>query len=401
MREHPDAARIAHLLRRCTFGPSPGEIESAIDEGYDAVLDRLLADDRRSLPTADANVPATYTEWADVVRESWKVLLLDPRRGLHAKMTWFWSTHFTTSPKKVHPALIWQQLVLINRHALGNFRELTERVNLDPAMLVFLDGDKSRADDPNENHARELMELFTLGHGAAYTEEDVRAGARALAGWVVDREELYRRQEAGIRISLADPITASVDPERANTSPVEFLGEQVLDAEDVITTVLDHPDCAPFIVGEIHEFFVGTEPSDADRADLASSFVASGMEIRPLVDRIIRSQAFVDSEYARPRSPAEWYPAAVRAATDGPVDPNSEDVNLNPMKSLGQEPSSPPNVSGWPAGAPWLSASQQILKTKFSQWMGIRDLETPEDPVKGVLERCSIVTVSPTAPLMR
>ncbi len=179
-------ALAAHVLRRTTFGPTPELVDRFAAEGpraAEAALDFALS----AKPLAVRPAKVTPDDW-DLSLRGWVDNLRDPAGGVHEKMTWFWHGHFATSSEKVgsQPMLHGQQQ-LFRRHAMGSFRDLFRAVMKDPAMLLYLDAAGSGVDAPNENLARESMELFSIGHGN-YTESDVKAGALALAGWEVDYE---------------------------------------------------------------------------------------------------------------------------------------------------------------------------------------------------------------------
>src|SRR5262249_2763518 len=227
----------------------------------------------------------------------WLAMMARPEAGLHEKMVWFWHSHLTSSYDKVGSwKMMWRQHQLLREHALGNFRTLVQAITVDPAMLVYLDGAESTAESPNENYGRELMELFTLGRGN-YTQDDVRAAARALSGWTVD----YDRERA------------SFDPHSGNESSVLFLGTQVTHAQDVVDVVCGHPACPRFVCGTPYRYFVGESPSPDRLTDLAELFASSGLETRPVVESILRDPVFLERRMSRPRYPVEWVTAAMGA----------------------------------------------------------------------------------------
>ncbi|MEM9466359.1 MAG: DUF1800 domain-containing protein [Actinomycetota bacterium] len=402
--EHREA--IAHLLRRTTFGPAAGRVDRLAVHTYDDIVDRLLADtaDRAvaergggsalDLPmpiglrarleaertgedvevrTDDDGEPVLEDE--DVL-QWWLHRLRHPDAGLHERMVWYWHGHFTAHLHSGESEMVWNHHVTMRRHALGNFRELTRAMLRDPLMLLYLDGAGSNGESPNENLARELMELFTLGVGN-FTEDDVKAGARALSGWHVDWES----------------HTAWFDPETHYDRPVSFLGTRGrFGTDEIADAVCDHPACPVHVATRLHRHLVGHDPEPAEAERLGRIFRAADLEILPLVAAIVRSDGFAAGRRTRPRQPVEWLIGALSAlgADHAPID--TWQLHL-----AGQVPLSPPNVAGWPDDDRWLGASQ--ILTRVNQVLGRswdESLDTSIDPtVDAVLARCSIWEVSP------
>lgn len=364
---------IAHLLRRIGFGPRPGRVDSMAHRPLPELVDDALAD------TEDR---ATGLEWADVSEDAedeviawWFARLKDPRAGLHERMVWYWHGHFTTAIGNVGARLMWEQHRKIREHALGNFRTLTHAMLQDGAMLVYLDGDGSRGEQPNENFARELMELFTLGIGN-YSEDDVKAAARALSGYWVDWE------------------TAAVtfEPEEHYDRPISFLGNRSrFSAADIADALCDEPACGRHVARRLHRHLVGVDPTDDHLDDLARVFREADLEILPLVDAIVRGDSFWDNPRCRPRQPIEWLIAATSAL-------GADDLEFDPweLEISGQLPFSPPNVAGWPEDDRWVGGSQvlgRIGRVLQLSWEELIDTNI-EPTVEAVLERCSIWGVS-------
>jgi uncharacterized protein (DUF1800 family) len=364
-----DRALIAHVLRRLTFGPAPGEVESYDGVAPIDVVRRLLDAAPLDPPLPELGTDDDYT----LLMQWWVDVMSRPDAGLHEKMVWFWHGHLTSSFDKAEPAQMLRQHRLLRRLALGNFRELMQEITVDSAMLYWLDGSGSTAEAPNENYAREVMELFCLGRtSGAYTEADVRAGAIAFAGWWVDGDH-------GNEVRF--------DEESGPQGAVSLLGRRVSSASEAIDVICDHPACAPYIAGKLHTFFVGEAPSDDRRAELADMFMSSGLEIKPLVEAIVEHPSFMESVHNRPRSALEWFLAARRFyATE--IDPWV-------LSLLGQVPFEPPNVAGWPGSERWLSAGATLTKAQTASdasW----DTATLDDgdPVGAVLARAGLFDVS-------
>ena len=365
-----ELSAVAHLLRRTSFGPGPGLCEQMTGAGYGSALDQVLD----SPPLPRRHIPETGTA-VDAFARWWLARMAQPGAGLHEKMTWYWHSHFTTSSEKVdHVALLARQYGTLGRHALGRFDRLVGEITIDPAMLQYLDGDGSTGDAPNENYARELMELFTLGRGS-YSETDVREGARALTGWSVNEKH----------------ATAHFDESSAYDGDVSFLGERGrLRAMDVARIVCQQSQCAPFVAAKIYRFLVGTEPDPGRRAELAVVFTSSGLDVRVLVSTILRHPDFLTSTWSRPRFPVEWVTAAMAA-----MGLSDDHLRLEVCTAMGQVPYDPPNVAGWPPGVRWLGPGQALARAALAvQSTAIPDVAGARDPVDAALRRCALFEVS-------
>ncbi|MFX0575442.1 DUF1800 domain-containing protein [Nocardia nepalensis] len=368
-----ERALIAHVLRRTTFGPFPGQTERWVGRDIGAVVDAVL-----TARPMQPGTPELTDDDADVDGgpvERWLTVLADPAAGLHEKLVWFWHGHLTTSYDKVGEwRLLWRQHLLLRRHALGNFRTLLHEITGDPAMLVYLDGAGSRADAPNENFGRELLELFALGRGN-YTQGDVRSAAIALAG-----------------MDLNEGGNTVIDPDSANRVPRELFGRKVIGPRDVIDAVCDHRACAPFLVTKLFRFFCGADPEDAMLSHLTDVFVKSGLEIRPLMAEILYSAEFLGSRSTRPRYPVEWVTAA--SAVFGLDDTAAR---REAVERLGQVPFAPPNVAGWPSGPRWLSPSHAMARAALAiEATPLAQIADAADPVTAAFERAAVYDPTPT-----
>lgn len=361
-------ARIAHLLRRTSFGPHPGQVDALAGGGVNAALEAVLAAPPLTPDPVELGTKDDYRQLVDW----WLAVMARPDAGLHEKMVWFWHGHLTSSVDKASPLAMWRQHTLLRTHALGNFRTLMQQITVDAAMLGWLDGDGSVAEAPNQNYAREMMELFTLGHDGGYTEADVRAGAVALSGWMVDDQSQKVRYEA----------------ESGPTGPVTFLGRSVREAAGAVDAACDHESCPPFIAGKLYRWFHGVAPDAATLGRLATVFRSSNLEIAPLVAEILRDPTFFDHRNNRARYPVEWF-----VATNALTEYTPDDYGV--LEQLGQEPFSPPNVAGWPAGPRWLSAGATLARVEYAANAAAdSEVVSTSDPVGDILAKASLYEVS-------
>jgi uncharacterized protein (DUF1800 family) len=364
------SALIAHILRRTTFGPFPGQVESLLPLGVEGVLDKVI--DTPAMAVTPKPVTTDDSSYAPV--DWWLDRMASPKAGLHEKMTWYWHGHLTTSHSKVF-GWRWEfpEHLLLRTYALGNFRTMLQKITVSPAMLVYLDGAWSDSDEPNENYGRELMELFTLGRGP-YTQDDVQAAAKALAGWWVD----WDTGKSGFH------SYAALD------APVTLLGRPVKRANDVIDVVCDHANCAAFVSAKIRAYFTGAAAKRL-AAHEAALFRSSGLEIRPLVSEILHQPAFLLRRMNRPRTPVEWVIAAMAA-----LGLKDKDLRRWRLNDMGQLPFYPPNVAGWPSGTRWLSASFALAHAAFAtESDAMAAISNSSDPVAAALKRCSLYEVTP------
>ncbi|MEM9035907.1 MAG: DUF1800 family protein [Actinomycetota bacterium] len=367
----------ARVLGRLTFGPFSSQLDEAAELSPDALVSSVLA--RPALPAPDRHPGEdTEEEWHAPV-DWWLRRMADPAAGLHERMVWFWHGHLTSSVDKVGDwQLMWEQHLLLRELAFGNVRELLQRVTTDRAMLWYLDGDHSWGEEPNENYSRELMELFAIGRGN-YTEDDVRAGARALSGWWVEWVD-------------DGPGPARFDPDRHWGRPVPFLGTTVTTAADVVDAVCDHPAIGPFLAGALHEALVGVAPSPERGEQLGRVLVANDLEVLPLVEAILEVPELRAPEATRARTGAEWLVAA------GAVFGGDSLLTRSAAENVGQMPFNPPNVSGWPAGPSWASSSQYLSRMELLSWPDAQP-SLPDagvdEVVEAVLQGCALVDVRP------
>ena len=361
-----DGAR--HLLGRTGFAASSSDIRAFAKLSRAAAADQLIKSAAASTaaitpppawvndkPIAPAKLQAMSVEERQMenrknvehafqLREWWFREMLTTPSPLTEKMTLFWHNHFATSQQKVRfTPFMYRQNVLLRRNALGNFGSLLREIGRDPAMLIYLDGVNSRKESPNENFAREVMELFTLGEGH-YGEKDIKEAARAFTGWSVDREAgdfMFRR-------AIHDYGNKTVLGKTGN-----FDGDQVIDV------LLSKPETAQFITRKLWKEFVSTVPDEREVMRLAAMFQDSGYNIAKLMRAMLVSDAFYApaNRAALIKSPVEFVVGTIKTF-------EIETANLRPFvlasALLGQNVFAPPNVKGWPGGEAWINSASLL-----------------------------------------
>lgn len=365
----------AHLLNRAGFGGSPVQIDRLAalspEQAVAALLDYEKIPDPTLNPewarpdsTRAERVRAIQAATADLkkqlqkeeqqlqrqhmieLRGWWLNRMATGPRPLQEKLVLFWHGHFATSVTKVRDAyFMWRQNELFRRLAMGNWRELLLAVGKDPAMLRWLDQAQSRLDHPNENFAREVMELFTLGEGH-YTEKDITEAARALTGWSLDpvaQQFMFR-------------------PRAHDAGQKTFLGlTGNLDGDAVITQIVKQPQAARFITAKLWNFFAGQPPADELTTALADVFRANGNNFKPFLRVLFRSEEFYAADIVRNqvKSPVQWLVGSVRMLESQLPPPL---ISWGMTRQLGQDLFAPPNVKGWDGGVAWITTNTLLTR---------------------------------------
>jgi uncharacterized protein (DUF1800 family) len=361
---------IAHLLRRTGFGPTPAEVDAALAKGYEATVDNLLdfsgpdPADATPLPvfapyeaagaknlTVDQRKAIQRQRTLDVssLITWWLTRMTTTAHPLREKLTWFWHGHFATSVQKVQRAdYMATQNQIFRTMGAGDFEALTQAAAKDPAMLIWLDAGTDVKAHPNENFARELMELFTLGIGN-YSENDVKDAARAFTGWHIDRTT----QAWAINARQHDGFDKTV------------LGQTgAWSGEDVIHIVTNSDASAHWITSRLWSHFAyPVPPNDPVVQQLAPTY-AGNHNITALLRSILMHPQFV-SDTARTgliKQPIEWTLGVFRA-----LGLPAGDKRIGPvLRQLGQVPFDPPNVGGWPQNDYWLTTASSLTRLRVA-----------------------------------
>lgn len=395
-----DESAARHLLSRTSFGASEVELRRltamSLDKAVETLLDEAAAAPPPPRPEWVRDVWVNgWRRYADMSREEYLILFrrnyarnIDELHDLKAwwlrhmvtteapvreQMTFFWTGHFTSSTAKVNTLsqAHYQQNQTWRKHALGNFRNFLEAVTVDPAMMIYLDMEESTKENPNENYARELLELFCLGVGN-YTEKDIREVARALTGWTLDAPPgtvLPDRpsRPGDVRSFLREGLVPKFVPERHDKGATTLFGKAgKRGLTEVLDEVVDHKACAPHIAGRLIHFFGADDPEGTLRSRMAKAFVDSKHEIRPMLKVLFTSTEFYApaSRGNQVKSPIRLLVGACRdLALEGEITPSLAQTTA----ALGQEMFNPPTVKGWPSGTNWINASSLALRYRLNE----------------------------------
>jgi len=343
MQQLTERRRIAHLLRRAGFGATADEMAMYTQLGFDAAVQRLVDYQNVSNDRLDGQIAAMEAQ-LDMTRlpsiqAVWLHRILNTARPLEERMTFFWHNHFATANSKVGaPPLMHAQNQMFRANAMGNFRDMLYAVSRDPAMLRWLDSNSNRKASPNENYARELMELFSMGVGN-YTEQDVQESARAFTGWFFDRTRgfVFNRNQHDF-------------------GQKTFLGRTgTWDGDDIVNIILEQPVAADFMARKVFTFFVHDRPTPATVTRLADGFRGSGYSVRELMRSVLMSPEFSSAEayHAVVKSPVDYLVGTMK--TIG-IDEYSREAP-GQLNRMGMALYNPPDVSGWNWGTDWIGAA--------------------------------------------
>lgn len=272
-----------------------------------------------------------------------------PQDALREHMTLFWHNHFVSSQRKVKSGkLMLDQNALLREHALGSFAQLLHAVSRDPAMIVYLDNASNRQGAPNENFAREVMELFTLGEGQ-YSEQDIKEAARAFTGWsFVPESGEYRWR-----------------PMIHDRGEKAVLGQRgYFDGDAVLEILLQQPSTAEFILRKLWLEFVSETPDMREIRRMAGAFRSSAYDIRTALRQILLSDAFWASGNREGliKSPVDLVAGTLRSNA---LAVDDERLLIHALRQMGQDLFAPPNVRGWPGGAEWINAGTLLARKQF------------------------------------
>ncbi len=394
---------MAHLLRRAGFGASSADITAVSGRGVGAVTDDLLHPERTPDTTNDADMVRRLASLVpedrrtnkrgdvflplQTVKMWWVQRMIASPHPLVEKMTLFWHGHFTSKDGNQQGDFMMRQNQLFRANALGNFRTLTQAVSRDPEMLRYLNGSQNYKAHPNENYGRELMELYTCGIGN-YTEDDVKAAARAFSGWNLRGGEFV------------------FNANNHDNDPKTFLGKTGnWNGDDIVDILVAHPATAARLCRQLFAFFAYPNPEQPVLNALVQTYYSSGYDLRAVVGTILRSRAFYSDKarYGLIKSPAQYVvgtvkmmgldkaftlqPGDITPANDMASNPGAAPANATDqqrqsgrrlgvlaslplaMRSMGQDLLEPPSVKGWDGNEAWINTSTLLARINFANLM--------------------------------
>lgn len=393
-----NAREAAHLYRRAGFGGSPDDVARAAGAGMQAavnaflrppveavlpagpqlVSDRLSPDERQTLmvnatraaggqnAAPDAAIVQVRRKIAGAHRDNtiamqrwWLDRMIASPAQLHEKMTLYWHGHFTSAYQKgITAEALVNQNNLFRANALGNIRDLTLKVSQDPAMLRYLDNAQNFKAHPNENYARELMELFTLGIGN-YSETDVRESARAFTGWGFDRDYAFRDF-----------------PGRHDDGVKTFLGRTgAFTGRDIVEIIFTQPAAARWFAESLLNFFVYNDPEPQLVDAVAALLRKTDYNLEPVMATLLRSNVFYSARAYRAlvKSPVQFVVGSYQLYGIR----ESDIVALGALRRMGQVLFYPPNVKGWDGGAAWLNSQTLLARENFASSLQQRMGDAP------------------------
>jgi uncharacterized protein (DUF1800 family) len=393
---------VSRLFHRFAFGPRPGEFAAALKLGPANFKDSLLNPPLVDLGSQKEPIfsdlgprPATNSlavkEFSQSLRSQSKELtiwwlnqMVLTQKPLQEKMVWFWHGHWATSIGKVNYSLpMLKQNQTFRKYALGNFRDLSQVMLLDGALQIWLDGNENTLKAPNENLAREVMELFILGVDR-YSEDDVKELSRALTGYQVVRS-------TGV---------VTLNQRRRDKNSVAILGKStVMGAPDAIDHIVDQADCARFLAERLwYRFISSSENMPKDHplvGALVDRDISRGLKV------LINSQDLLNLNNSIVKSPVEWFVSVCKALKLTPSKLDSFTKLNNYLDKMAQIPFSPPNVGGWPTDEAWLSPASAQFRIAFATWLvkqaDLSDIEsvTPEKRISYLADLLAVPEWTP------
>jgi len=403
----PDS-RVQHLLRRAGFGATSAEAEAFSQRGFAATLDALVEyhrtpDDVDALigqpgyaaitPSAGMAGEFSPSTVINDARQRWLFRMVHARRPLQEKMALFWHQHFATAYGKIanavggvaatrmmaaksseHPAGLRGQIELFRDYALPNFRDLLVEVAKDPAMLYWLDGRLNTRARPQENFAREVMELFTIGVGR-FTESDVYAGARVFTGWNLQRIGEPRDPLGFFRFfynaaqhdTTAKTFSFPIYATGSNTIPSRAPSGGMQDGLDLLAALARHPDTGRRLARTLWSFFISEvrPPDEAFVNRIATVYAQGDCHMAPVVRAVLSSREFdsPDTYFARFSWPVEFVARALKEAGHAGFPLNRA---LGPLSNMGQQLFEPPDVAGWERGPAWFTTAAMLARMNFA-----------------------------------
>ncbi|MDA1129202.1 MAG: DUF1800 domain-containing protein [Chloroflexi bacterium] len=375
-----DISLIAHLMRRAGFSAPLEELQARAAKGYDATVDELL--DPESQPPMERDIMMRYkADWLaqaglEGQQEEWTFRMINSKRPLQEKIALFWHCVLVTGHAKCeYPKQQSMELDMFRTVGMGSFHELLKGLSKDPAMVFYLDNCMSHAGAINENWGRELLELFSLGVGMDgefnYSEDDVKAAARAFTGWTVTNSiprYPYGKYEAKFMY----------DPRDHDNDDKTFLGETGnFNGEDIVDIIVRQPATARFVARHLYNFFVADEPQvpawkdsppiDASAIkELEDEYFRSNYNITAMLRVLFKSDWFKAATFAKIKSPAETVVGTLKLVGDFKFPRPGLDMMTMNIRFMGQDLLNPPTVEGWHTGREWIDSGTLVERINFT-----------------------------------
>ena len=354
-----ERVRVAHLLRRSGFGATKAELDHFAAMGQTAATEAILNYSKTSNAALESQLPTidlggTPQPTAAAIQAWWLQRMAQSARPLEEKMTLFWHGLLTSGLDKAGPAQLFTQNQLFRGMALGNFDDLLKAVSKDPAMMVYLDTETNRKGKPNENYARELMELFTTGIGH-YTEDDVRESARSFTGWTLQGGKQLRYASA-----------SQLVPRLHDAGVKTFMGKTgTFTGDDIVEMLVPLRATAVRLSTRLFSFFAYPNPDQEIVNHLADTFQKAHYNVGAVVRLIFTMDAFYSDQAYRAlvKSPAELVAQTLKATGANARGYTAAAAAMAPM---GQVLFYPPNVAGWPGGSSWINSSTLLNRINFA-----------------------------------
>ena len=381
-----DIKLIAHLMRRAGFGATRDELDAYAARGYEATVEELLTP-RDAEWLGDDMVRRFDLEASGMINapgsaRNWVYRMITTNAPLVEKMALFWHGIFATGvPKVINGRVLYDQIDLFRRHGMDRFDSILVRLAKDPAMIVWLDNQENHSGAINENWARELLELFTMGVGN-YTEDDIKECARAFTGWTIGNTEYMivrsRRDSDWPYGRIAYHF--DYQPEDHDDGEKTFLGQRGnFNGEDIIDIVCRQESTARFISRHLYHFFVADEPPvpswsytpprDPEAIDfLARAYFDSGYDIKSVLRALFNSDFFrsEDARYKKVKGPAEFLVSVLRMTGEFDIPRREMIPRYRQSVWMGQELNNPPSVEGWHQGTEWIDTGTLIERINFA-----------------------------------
>ena len=382
----PDIALISHLMRRAGFGATRRELDAHAARGYEATVEELL-NPKDTEWLGDDMVRRFDLEASGMINapgssRNWVYRMITTNAPLLDKMALFWHGIFATGvPKVINGRVLYDQINTFRRHGMDTFDSILLRLARDPAMIVWLDNQENHGDAINENWARELLELFSMGVGN-YTEDDIKECARAFTGWTIGNTEYMMVRSMRDSDWPYGRIAYHFDyrPEDHDDGEKTFLGYTGnFNGEDIIAIICRQDSTARFIARHLYHFFVADEPPvpawpytpprDPEAIDiLVRAYFDSNYDIRAVLRALFNSDFFKseDARYRKVKGPAEFLVSVLRMTGEFDIPRREMIPRYRQTVWMGQELSNPPSVEGWHEGSEWIDTGTLVERINFA-----------------------------------